>query len=60
MKKQKTIGYKIVKGFPSDVEHQVSRLLESGWEVKGKLFQIKAHSSRVVLLVQNMVLYKNG
>lgn len=60
MIKEETIGYKIVRGLPVDVEHQVQRLRESGWVEKGNLLQIKHHTSGVDLLVQNMVLYKNG
>jgi len=43
-----------------DVENQVQNLLDQGWTEKGKLLQIKHHTSGVDLLVQNMVLYTNG
>jgi len=60
VKHRKTLGYKIVRGLPVDVENQVQNLLDQGWTEKGKLLQIKHHTSGVDLLVQNMVLYTNG
>jgi len=60
MKNKKTLGYKIVRGLPVDVEYQVQNLIDQGWKEKGNLLQIKHHTSGVDLLVQNMVLYKNG
>lgn len=51
-------GYKIVRGHPSDVEGQVQRLLEDGWQPFGEMTKMTIHDVGIEIVIQCMVLFR--
>lgn len=52
------LDYKIVQGFPVDVEEKVQVLIAIGWELGGDMYIMKAPGEDIDIVVQCMVLYK--
>jgi len=52
------LDYKIIQGFPADVEEKVKSLMVIGWELGGEMHIMKAPGEDIDIVVQCMVLYK--
>jgi len=52
------LDYKILQGFPLDVEKKVKNLLAQDWQPSGKMQVIKAPGNKDIdVVIQCMVLY---
>ncbi len=51
------IDYKILEGFPNDLQNKVKKLLIQKWQVYGKMYKMNIQGTDIV--VQCMVLYDN-
>lgn len=50
--------YKIVRGHPADVEGQVKRLLETGWQPYGEIMKLVVPVTNIEIIIQCMVLIR--
>jgi len=57
---EEPLDYKIIQGFPEEVEEKVKSLLAIGWELGSEMYKMKVAGENIDIVVQCVVLYKEA